>query len=115
MSPTPTNTDVFTAIAEPKRREIVSLLAKRGPLPVGTMVDLTGLAQSSVSKHLGVLHDVGMVSVDRQGKQRIYKLEANSLKTVFEWVKEFESHWDHQLARIKAKAEQRAKSLRESN
>ncbi|MDA8744212.1 metalloregulator ArsR/SmtB family transcription factor [Rubripirellula amarantea] len=115
MPPRPTTTDVFAAIAEPRRRELVSLLAKKGPMPVGDMVELTELSQPSVSKHLGLLREVGVVSVAKQGKQRIYKLEAEKLKAVYDWAKSFESMWDGQLARIKATAEIRAASARKNN
>jgi DNA-binding transcriptional ArsR family regulator len=105
---------VFNAIAEPRRREIVELLARRGPLAVGALVVTLGLAQSGVSKHLGVLRKVGLVAVIKQGKQRVYRLEAEKLKTVHDWVKAFEELWDHQLDRIKERAERRAREQTES-
>jgi DNA-binding transcriptional ArsR family regulator len=109
-----TTDDVFNAIAEPRRRQIVELLALRGPLPVGTLVETLGLAQSAVSKHLRVLLKVGVVAVIKQGKQRVYSLEADKLKTLHDWVKAFEEHWDHQLDRIKERAELRAREQTES-
>jgi DNA-binding transcriptional ArsR family regulator len=104
-----TTTDVFNAIAEPRRRQIVELLAQRGALAVGTLVVTLGLPQPAVSKHLGVLRKVGVVAVAKQGKQRLYRLEAEQLKTVHDWVKTFERLWDHQLDRIKQRAERRAR------
>ena len=109
-----TTTDVFNAIAEPKRRQIVELLAQRGALAVGTLVVALGLPQPAVSKHLGVLRKVGLVAVIKQGKQRVYSLEAEKLKTVHDWVKAFEELWGHQLDRIKERAEQRAHEQTES-
>jgi DNA-binding transcriptional ArsR family regulator len=109
-----TTSDVFNAIAEPRRREIVELLAQRGPQTVGTLVVAIGLAQPAVSKHLGVLRKVGVVVVTKQGQQRVYNLEAEKLKTVHDWVKHFEGLWGHQLDRIKERAEQRARELAES-
>jgi DNA-binding transcriptional ArsR family regulator len=109
MSRAPTTSDVFNAIAEPRRRQIVELLARRGALAVGTLVVALGLPQSSVSKHLGVLRKVGVVAVIKQGKQRVYNLEAQKLKTVHDWVKAFEELWGHQLDRIKERAEHRAR------
>jgi DNA-binding transcriptional ArsR family regulator len=106
-----TTSDVFNAIAEPRRREIVELLARRGPQTVGTLVEAMRLAQPAVSKHLGVLRKVGVVAVTKQGQQRVYSLEAEKLKTVHDWVKDFEQLWDHQLGRIKERAEQRAREL----
>src|SRR6204780_4430926 len=110
-----TTTDVFNAIAEPRRRQIVELLARRGALAVGTLVVTLGLPQPAVSKHLGVLRKVGVVAVSKQGKQRVYSLEAEKLKTVHDWVKAFETLWDHQLLRIKELAERRARELAESS
>src|SRR5437588_9111112 len=109
MPRAPTTADVFNAIAEPRRRQIVELLARRGALAVGTLVVALGLPQPAVSKHLGVLRKVGVVAVTKQGKQRVYRLEAQKLKTVHDWVKAFEELWGHQLDRIKERAERRAR------
>jgi DNA-binding transcriptional ArsR family regulator len=114
MPRAPTTADVFNAIAEPRRRQIVELLARRGALAVGTLVVALGLPQPAVSKHLGVLRKVGVVAVTRQGKQRLYNLEAEKLKTVHDWVKAFEDLWSHQLDRIKERAERRARERTES-
>ena len=69
---------------------------------------MLGLLQPAVSKHLGVLRGVGVVVVTKQGKQRVYNLDVEKLKTVRDWVKMFEKLWDHQLDRIKEHAERRA-------
>ena len=114
MPRAPTTADVFNAIAEPRRRQIVELLARRGALAVGTLVVALGLPQPAVSKHLGVLRKVGVVAVIKQGKQRVYNLEAEKLKTVHDWVKAFEELWGHQLDRIKERAEHRAREQTES-
>jgi DNA-binding transcriptional ArsR family regulator len=114
MARAPTTTDVFNAIAEPRRRQLVELLARRGALSVGTLVTTLGLPQPTVSKHLGVLRKVGVVSVIKQGKQRVYNLEAAKLKTVHDWVKAFEELWGHQLDRIKERAEQKSREQTES-
>jgi DNA-binding transcriptional ArsR family regulator len=114
MPRAPTTSDVFNAIAEPRRRQIVELLAQRGALAVGTLVVTLGLPQPAVSKHLGVLRKVGLVAVQKQGKQRVYSLEAEKLKTVHDWVKDFEKLWSHQLDRIKERAERRASEQTES-
>src|SRR5580658_4627241 len=114
MSRAPTTADVFNAIAEPRRRQIVELLARRGALAVGALVLAVGLPQPAVSKHLGVLRKVGLVAVIKKGKQRVYNLEAEKLKTVHDWVKGFEELWSHQLDRIKERAERRAREQTES-
>jgi DNA-binding transcriptional ArsR family regulator len=107
-----TTTDVFNAIAEPRRRQIVEVLGRRGALAVGALVVTLGVPQPAVSKHLGVLRKVGIVSVTRQGQQRMYQLEAKGLKTVHDWTRQFEQHWSRQLDRIKERAERRARSQR---
>ena len=82
------------------------------------MVAAVGLAQPAVSKHLAVLHEVGIVSVTQEGRQRLYQLETRELKRVHEWVSKFERLWTHQLDRIKERAERlarEAKNERSSN
>ena len=109
--PRPSSTaDPFHAIAEPRRRQIVELLADRGSLAVGAIVLMLGLPQPAVSKHLAVLHEVGIVSVEKQGKQRIYSLEPTELKAVYKWISRFEALWSHKLDRIKQRAENAARS-----
>jgi DNA-binding transcriptional ArsR family regulator len=114
MPRAPTTAYVFNAIAEPRRRQIVELLARRGAVAVGTLVATLGLPQPAVSKHLGVLRKVGVVAVIKQGKQRVYNLEAEKLKTVHDWLKAFEELWGHQLDRIQERAERRAREQTES-
>ena len=105
-----TTADVFNAIAEPRRRQIIEVLARRGALVVGALVVALGLPQPTVSKHLGVLRKVGVVSVDKNGRQRMYRLNAQELKSVYDWAKGFERFWSHQLDRIKQHAEARART-----
>jgi DNA-binding transcriptional ArsR family regulator len=107
MPRAPTTADVFNAIAEPRRRELIAVLAGGQERPVGELVGALGLAQPAVSKHLGVLRQVGIVSVTRRGRQRLYRLEARELKPVHDWVKTYERLWTSQLDRIKARAERK--------
>jgi DNA-binding transcriptional ArsR family regulator len=104
-----TTADVFNAIAEPRRRAIIDLLRGGRSRAVGDLVDRLQLSQPAVSKHLGVLRKVGIVSVDRRGQQRLYRLNPRELKPVHDWVKAFESYWSHQLGQIKIRAERNAK------
>lgn len=103
-----TTADAFNAIAEPRRRQIIDLLARRGALAVGAVVMALGLPQPAVSKHLGVLRKVGIVWVARHGQQRVYHLQARELKPVLDWVKTYERFWTHHIGRIKQRAERRA-------
>lgn len=105
MPRAPTTSDVFNAIAEPRRREIIELLSRRPRLAVGAIVLVLGLPQPAVSKHLGVLREVGIVSVTKQGKSRLYDLNRDQLQPVQDWVKTLERHWDRQLDRIRERAE----------
>ncbi|HEV3162592.1 MAG TPA: metalloregulator ArsR/SmtB family transcription factor [Isosphaeraceae bacterium] len=107
MARAATTSDGFNAIAEPRRRQILDLLA-RGERPVNDVVASLGLAQPQVSKHLRVLREVGLVSVRGSGQQRLYKLNAERLKPIHDWVQNFEPFWDHQLDRIKKRAERKA-------
>ncbi len=103
-----TTTDVFNAIAEPRRRQIIDFLRGGREHAVGELVDRLALPQPAVSKHLGVLRKVGIVSVARRGQQRLYRLNAAELKPVHDWVKTYERFWSHQLERIKSRAERQA-------
>lgn len=105
-----TTTDVFNAIAEPRRRELIDLLADGDRRAVNDLVAATGLAQPAVSKHLGVLRKVGIVSVTRQGQLRLYRLEPARLKPVHDWVKPYEQFWTHHVGRIKERAEQKMRA-----
>src|SRR5271165_5951970 len=108
MARAPTTSDAFNAVSEPRRRQILDLLAL-GERPVNGMVASLGLAQPQVSKHLRVLRVVGLVSVRGSGQQRLYKLNAEGLKPIHHWVGTFERFWDRQLDRIKERAERKAK------
>jgi DNA-binding transcriptional ArsR family regulator len=108
MARASTTSDAFNAVAEPRRRQILDLLA-RGEKPVNDMVASLGLAQPQVSKHLRVLREVGLVSMRGSGQQRLYKLNADRLKVIHDWVRTFEPFWDRQLDRIKERAERKAK------
>ena len=103
-----TTTDVFNAIAEPRRREIIAVLIDGKEHAVGEVVTALRLAQPAVSKHLGVLRKVGVVSVSKRGQLRMYRLNAKELKPVHDWVKTFERYWTHQLSQIKERAERKA-------
>jgi len=107
MARAPTTADAFNAVAEPRRRQILELLA-RGERPVNDVVGALRMGQPQVSKHLRVLRAVGLVSVRGAGRQRLYKLNAGQLKPIHDWVLTFEKFWDHQLDRIKERAERKA-------
>ena len=104
-----TTSDVFNAIAEPRRRQIIELLAGGKPRAVGDLVETMRLAQPAVSKHLGVLRKVGIVSVDKQGQSRLYHLNPKELKPVHDWIKQYERFWAQHVDRIKERAERIAK------
>jgi DNA-binding transcriptional ArsR family regulator len=94
-----TTTDAFNAVAEPRRREILDLLAG-GERPVNDLVRLLGLAQPQVSKHLRVLREVGAVDVRNEGRQRLYRLNGKALKPIHDWVKNYERLWSARFAEL---------------
>jgi DNA-binding transcriptional ArsR family regulator len=99
-----TTSDAFNAVAEPRRREILSFLAL-GERPVGDLVTALGLEQPSISKHLRVLRDVGLVQVRRDGRRMLYRTHAEAIRPLHEWSGQFERFWRHQLHRVKQRAE----------
>ena len=103
-----TTSDAFNAVAEPRRREILSYLALK-ERPVGDIVKSLRLEQPSVSKHLRVLKDVGLVHVRRAGRQAFYRTNAEAIRPMHEWTRTFERYWANQLSRIKEQAEKKAK------
>jgi len=102
-----TTADVFNAIAEPRRREIIDALVDGREHAVGEMVTALRLSQPAVSKHLGVLRKVGIVSVTKRGQLRLYRLNAKELKPVHDWVRTYERFWTHHLDRVKERAERK--------
>ncbi|MGB9289840.1 MAG: metalloregulator ArsR/SmtB family transcription factor [Terracidiphilus sp.] len=104
MARAATTSDPFNAVAEPRRRQILTYLAG-DEREVGEIVTAVGLDQPSISKHLGVLRRVGLVHVRRNGRHRLYRTNAEAIRPVHEWTETFERYWRHQLTRIKERAE----------
>src|ERR687893_1462754 len=96
MARAATTTDAFNAVAEPRRRQILDLLAS-GERPVNDLVSELGLAQPQVSKHLRVLREVGAVDVREDGRQRLYRLNGHALKPIHDWVKNYERSWSERF------------------
>lgn len=96
MARAATTTDVFNAVAEPRRRQILDLLSG-GELPVNDLVHRLGLAQPQVSKHLRVLREVGAVDVRDEGRQRVYRLNGHALKPIHDWVRDYERSWSRRF------------------
>jgi DNA-binding transcriptional ArsR family regulator len=109
MARAATTSDAFNAVAEPRRREILEFLAS-GERPVNDIVVTLRLEQPSVSKHLKVLRDVGLVSVRREGRNMLYQTNAEAIRPMHDWTKMFERLWSHQLTRIKERAEARVRA-----
>jgi DNA-binding transcriptional ArsR family regulator len=103
-----TTSDAFNAVAEPRRREILIYLAPE-ERSVGEIVASLRLGQPSVSKHLRVLRNVGLVHARRQGRRMLYRTKAESIRPLHEWTKMFERFWLHQLNAVKARAEAKAR------
>jgi DNA-binding transcriptional ArsR family regulator len=94
-----TTADAFNAVAEPRRRQIIDVLAA-GERPVNDIVHALGLAQPQVSKHLRVLREVGAVEVRGEGRQRLYRLNGRALKPIHDWVKDYERLWSERFDQL---------------
>jgi len=103
-----TTSDPFNAVAEPRRREILEYLAP-GERSVGDIATVLGLSQPSISKHLNVLRNVGLVHVRRDGRNVFYRTNADGLRPLHEWTGTFQRYWGRQLRRIQAHAEAKEK------
>jgi DNA-binding transcriptional ArsR family regulator len=99
MARAATTADAFNAVAEPRRRQILDVLAG-GERPVNDLVRELGLNQPQVSKHLRVLREVGAVDVREQGRQRLYRLNGHALKPIHDWVKDYERTWSERFDRL---------------
>ena len=97
MARAATTADAFNAVAEPRRRAILDVLAG-GERPVNDLVRELGVAQPQVSKHLRVLREVGAVDVRGDGRQRLYSLNGRALKPIHDWVKTYEATWSERFA-----------------
>src|SRR5689334_8182882 len=108
MARTPTTHDPFNAVAEPKRRQVLEVLGRQ-ELSVNDIVRKLGWNQPIVSKHLGVLKQVGLVSERRVGRQRLYRVNAERLRPIYEWVAPFERYWSESFDRLDQVLEQMKK------
>ncbi len=100
--------DVFSAIAEPRRREVIAVLSDGRDYAVNEIVVRMNMGQPAVSKHLGTLRKAGVLTVVKRGQHRMYRLNAESLKPVHDWVKHFERNWTHHVDQVKLRAERKA-------
>ena len=101
MARAATTTDAFNAVAEPRRRQILDVLA-RGERPVNDLVHELGLGQPQVSKHLRVLREVGAVDVRGDGRRRVYRLNGEALRPIHDWVKDYERTWSERFEQLDA-------------
>lgn len=99
MARAATTTDAFNAVAEPRRRQILDVLAE-GERPVNDLVRRLGMTQPQVSKHLRVLREVGAVDVRGDGRQRLYRLNGHALKPIHDWVKSYERSWSERFEQL---------------
>src|SRR5262245_36921115 len=94
-----TTSDVFNAIAEARRREILDALMT-GEKAVGSIVNDLSMAQPEVSKHLRVLREVGLVRCRAEGRRRLYRLEPARLRPMHDWLAKYERAWNDRLDRV---------------
>lgn len=114
MARAATTADAFNAVAEPRRRQILDVLAA-GERSVNDLVDRLGLAQPLVSKHLRVLREVGLVGVRDRGRQRLYSINGQPLKPIHDWVKNYERSWSQRFDRLDVVLEELKKTKEERN
>src|SRR5712664_3083854 len=112
MARAATTSDAFNAVAEPRRRAILSYLALQ-ERPVGEIVAMLGMGQPAVSKHMRALLDVGLVNVRRDGRRMLYRTNAEAILPLHEWTETFERFWRHQLSRVKERAERKSNASKE--
>jgi DNA-binding transcriptional ArsR family regulator len=101
MARAATTTDAFNAVAEPRRRQILDILAA-GERPVNELVALLGVAQPVVSKHLRVLREVGLAEVRDEGRRRMYRLNGRPLEPIHDWLSNYERSWSERFDRLDA-------------
>ena len=101
MARASTTTDAFNAVAEPRRRQILDALAE-GEQPVNDLVRLLGVTQPAMSKHLRVLREVGLVQVRDEGRRRIYRMNADRLQPIHQWLARYQAAWNERLDRLDA-------------
>lgn len=114
MARAATTSDAFNAVAEPRRRQILLLLSDR-EYSVNEIVDSLRVDQPSVSKHLRVLRDTGLVRMRCNGRQKLYRTNADGIRPLHDWASEFERYWTNQLNRVKERAEKRAAARKDSS
>ena len=107
MARAATTSDAFNAVAEPRRRDILNYIAMQ-ERSVSEIVDALEIEQPSVSKHLKVLKEVGLVDVRREGRQMLYRVNGSAIRPLWEWTSTFERMWRHQLTKIKENAERKS-------
>ncbi len=112
MARAATTTDAFNAVAEPRRREILDILAG-GERSVNDLVRLLGISQPLVSKHLRVLREVEAVDVRESGRQRLYRANGRALKPIYDWVKSYERSWSERFDRLDGVLEELEQEERE--
>ena len=99
MARVATTADAFNAVAEPRRRQILDVLAE-GERPVNDLVRVLGMGQPQVSKHLRVLREVGAVEVREDGRRRLYRLNGPALKPIHDWIKNYERSWSERFGQL---------------
>ena len=104
--------DTFQILAEPSRRVLLQALLG-GETPVNTLVEITGMSQPVVSKHLKILRDAGLVGVRPEGQRRLYRLRAEPLIGLDEWLEPYRQHWSGRLDALEAHLASTAKDTME--
>lgn len=107
MTPADKTQFVFRALADPTRREIISMLAD-GDRPIADIASQFEMTRPAVAKHLAILREGGLITVEEKGRERINRLNPRALKTAADWINHFDRFWDERLAKLKTLVEERS-------
>ncbi|MEO1240472.1 MAG: metalloregulator ArsR/SmtB family transcription factor [Pseudomonadota bacterium] len=107
MTPADKTQFVFRALADPTRREIISMLAD-GDRPIADIASQFEMTRPAVAKHLAILREGGLITVEEKGRERINRLNPHALKTAADWINHFDRFWDERLAKLKTLVEERS-------
>ncbi|WP_077618425.1 ArsR/SmtB family transcription factor [Bacillus sinesaloumensis] len=93
--------DVFAAIADPTRREMLHLLAEEEELPLYKITPHFQMGRTAVSKHLTILKEAGLVLDRKVGRETRYRINATPLREIKDWVSFYEKFWTNNMAILK--------------
>ncbi|MGE5041716.1 MAG: ArsR/SmtB family transcription factor [Candidatus Levyibacteriota bacterium] len=101
--------DTFQALAEPRRREIVELLAKKGRLSATDISENFSISAPAISQHLKILREAKLVDMEKHAQKRIYALNPDTISDIEEWIGKLRSLWSKRFERLDSLLQKRGK------